>query len=106
MVKKEKKTYSTDSKEEKAEIDKERPHFTIGYKKGDKDAIVVENSGKADEVEVAVMLTHAQAVNTLGYFNRVRRVQEEMAKQARLNNKKQEFKSQRTSKKKSSKNDK
>ncbi len=73
--------------DEKAELDENRPNFTIGYKKGSKESIIVKsNSGAIEQTEVAIMLTHAQAVNTLSYFNMVR-AQENAFREAVLKNK-------------------
>jgi hypothetical protein len=57
------------------QIDPDRPNFTIGYQKGTNDAIAIQknHTGPATELEVAVILTHAQAVNTLALLNKIRK---------------------------------
>jgi len=61
------------TKNEQPELDTERPHITIGYKKDSDDEIVTKcEKGTPDQFEVAAMLTHAQALNTLPLINEAR----------------------------------
>jgi len=90
----------------KSELDTERPHFTIGYKKDSDDEIVVQlNKGNPDKFEIACMLTHAQAINTLPIINEARHLNrfflEQKAKEIQ-NTKKAERKSKQTKKQRKS----
>lgn len=61
------------NEQNQSELDTERPNFTIGYKKGGDDEIVVQlNKGNPDKFEISAMLTHAQAINTLPIINEAR----------------------------------
>ena len=61
------------SKNDKPELDTERPHIIIGYKKGTDDEVVTQcGGGVPDKFETAAMLTHAQAINTLPLINEAR----------------------------------
>lgn len=65
-----------------AELDKERPHIIIGYKKGSEQEVVTECGGGApDKFEAAILLTHAQAINTLPMIQEYQQVNRALEQQ-------------------------
>lgn len=78
------------NKEEEVILDEEKPMFMIGWVKGEEQQLGFKKVGKAKSnmFEIAAMLTHIQARNTLNVFELVQRMDKAVAEQISVQKKK------------------